>query len=286
MRRPWLWGSAIALLGAAALASEPTPGDAKPMLLVSDLAAQDVSPGEAAAMTDAVVESLSGRGLFRVLTSRDVETILNAERRRELLGGCAADRSDCAASVGSALGARFVTTGSLSRLGSTFQLSLQTLDTAKGQPVGRGTRLARDLTTLRLLVPYVAAEATGSPLPPPPSRALQYGMVAAGSGALIGGAVLGMLALGAQTTLNNELCPGGPAASPAQGCTGTNLRPRAFYLAQDQSLGQQKTAGLLLMIGGAALAGAGVYLMPPAEGGARVAVVPSPSGVALVGAFP
>jgi hypothetical protein len=275
----------MALLAAAAWAAEPLSTDAKPMLLVSDLSAQDVTPGEAAAMTDAVVEALSGRGLFRVVTSKDVETILNAERRRELLGACAPDRSDCAANVGAALGARFVTTGSLSRLGSTFQLSLQTLDTAKGQPVGRGTRLANDLTTLRLLVPYVAAEATGSPLPPPPSRVLQYGMIATGSGALIGGAVLGMLALGAQSTLNNELCPGGTPATQVAGCSGNNLRPRSFYVSQDTSLGQQKTAGLLLMVGGAALAGVGVYLMPPADGGPRVAVVPSPSGLALVGAF-
>ena len=75
---------------------------------------------------------------------------------------------------------RFVLSGALSRLESSFQLSLQLLDTVKGQPLGRSVRIAPDLEVLRAQVPYAAAEATGSPLPPPHaplSRALRGELV-------------------------------------------------------------------------------------------------------------
>jgi hypothetical protein len=274
------------LLPTVAAAAEGAPGaQDKPRLAVSPLTAQGATPEEAAALTDAVVQTLASRGLFQVLSQQDVQTIVGAERQRQLLGQCSEDASRCAQDLNAATGARFVLTGALAKIGSTYQLSLQTLDTLKGQSVGRGTRLARDLATLRLLVPYVAAEATGSPLPPPASRVLQYGLLAGGGGVFVAGGVLGMLALGAQSTLNSELCPSGPPPTQSGACTGTALRSLSFYKGQDQSIGNQKTLSLVMMAAGAAAAGAGLFLMPPPESGPRVALVPSPTGIALAGSF-
>jgi TolB-like protein len=261
--------------------TEASPRE-RPKLVVSDLYAQGVPAEQAAAFTDAVVQTLAERRLFRVLSRKDVQEILTAERQRQILGGCTAEE-DCAANLGEALGARFVLSGSLAQVGSAYQLSLQTLDTVKGQPVGRSTRLARDLTTLRLLLPYTVAEATGSPLPPPASRVLQYAFIGTGAGAFLVGSFIGLQALSRQSVLNDELCPGGTSG---EDCAGVSLRPRSYYQEQDRALSAQKLSALLLMVGGAGLAGAGFYLMPPPEGGPRVALVPTAGGIGLAGVFP
>ncbi len=258
------------------------PGE-RPKLLVSDLTAQDVLPAQAAAVTDGVVQTLAERGYFQVISTRDVQTLASIERQRQILG-CSVEEQACAVNLGEALGARFVLSGSLSRLGDAYQLSLQVLDTVKGQSIGRSTRLAGELDTLRLLLPYAVAEATGSPLPPPPSRVLPYALIAAGGGAFVAGGFWGMLALSRERVLNDELCPGGQ--SSAGNCSGTNLSLRAQYVEENRSLGRDKTIALVLLGAGVAAAGAGLYLMPPPEGGPRVALVPAGSGVAFVGVLP
>jgi hypothetical protein len=108
-------------------------------------------------------------------------------------------------------------------------------------------------------------------------------MISAGALTFIGGGVLGLSAFARQGVLNGELCPEAPAGET---CSGSNLRPRSYYEAQDIEIGQHKTWSLALLLGGAALAGAGLYLMPPPEGGPRVAVVPSANGFVLVGVLP
>ncbi len=263
---------------AAAPALQP---EEKPRLLVSDLVAQGASPEQAAALTDALVQTLGARGLFQVLSSKDVQAMLSTERQRQLLGTCEQEPSACAQDLGGAMGARYVLTGALSRLGSTYELSLQVLDTVKGRPVGRSTRLANAVDTLRLLVPYAAAEASGAPLPPPASRVASYSLLAGGGLAFVGGGFVGLLALSRQSVLNEELCPGGKGQCNAEG-----LGRLSEYQERNRQLGTQKTLGLGLMAAGVALAGVGLWLMPPPEGGPRVALVPSGNGAALVGVLP
>ncbi|WP_224247678.1 CsgG/HfaB family protein [Hyalangium gracile] len=257
--------------------------DEKPRLLVADLAAQGVSAEEAAALTDALVQTLSQRGLFQVISRRDVQTVLSTERQRQMLGACDEDPTRCATDVGTLLQVRYVMTGSLSRLGSTYELALQMLDTVKARPVGRSTRLAKKVETLRELVPWAAAEASGSPLPPPASRVLPYSLLAGGGAALVGGGVYGLIALSRQKVLNDELCP---ARDEAGQCTPTHLRELSYYQQQNDKLGRDKTVSLALMGVGAALVGLGLWRMPPPEGGPRVALVPTGQGMAVVGVLP
>lgn len=267
-----------------------TRADEKPRLAVSQLEAQGVEPTDAAAVTDAVVSSLTERALFQVLSSKDIESVVAAARNRQLLGQCArgpGDPPSCATDLGELLGAPFVMTGSLSKIGTAYQLNLQTLDTVKGTVVGRSLRLAGDLQTLIAVVPYAAAEATGSPLPPPRSRVAQYAMMAGGAGLVVGGGFVGMMALSRQAVLNQQLCP--PSGVPASdgSCHGENLLPMAAYQAENQALGVQKTVSLAMLGVGTALIGAGILLLPPPEqGGPRVALVPSAGGAALVGVWP
>lgn len=248
----------------------------RPKLLVIDLVAQGVSSEQAAAFTDAVVSSLAARRLFRVVSSKDVQTVLSVERQRQLIGSCNEPGGLCGSNLSEALGTRFVISGSVSQLGSTFQLQLQMIDTVNGTPLGRSSRLADDLQTLRQLVPYAAAEASGSPLPPPPSRILQYSMIATGAGLFVAGSFVGMLALSRQQVLNDEI----------SGDNLSRLQGRDYYQRQDQSLGKQKTLALGLMAAGVTAAAVGFLLMPPATSGMTAAVIPSSQGMALVGSWP
>lgn len=274
---------ALACVGGTASAAEPASNSARPKLLVTQLAAQGVTPEEAAAFSDAVVGALEERELFQVIAAKDVQTLQSAARMRQLAGACANEGEGCAVDLGGALGARFVLTGSLTGYGDTYELSLQMVDTQKSRRVGQSSRLAHDLETLRLLVPYAAAEATGSPLPPPASRWGQYTAIVSGAAMVVAGGFLGMYAIAQEKNLNDELCPGGATGGA---CSGTQLRSLSFYRQQDTLIGHEKSVGLGLMVGGAALAAAGLALMPPPEGGPRVAVVPQDHGMAVVGVFP
>jgi hypothetical protein len=83
--------------------------------------------------------------------------------------------------------------------------------------------------------------------------------------------------------LNDELCP----TRDEQGqCIPANLRELSYYQQENSRLGRDKTLSLVLLGAGAALAGVGLWLMPPPEGGPRVALVPSGNGMALVGVLP
>lgn len=250
-------------------------------LLILNVEPQGVEPQQASALTDAVVAALSQRGLFKVVSVRDVQTLISAERQRQLLSGC--DTEDCSRDFGSAVNARYVLNGSLSKVGAAYQLALQTLDTQKSVPIGRSIRIANDLQTLLGLVPYAASEATGTPLPPPQPRWMQYSMIGVGSALLVSGAGIGMFAVSRQQILNEELCPGGQRAGGD--CSGIELKTRQSYLDADRSIGTQKTLSLLMLGVGAGLIAAGVVLMPPPEGGPRVAVVLGPSAVGFAGEF-
>lgn len=257
----------------------------KPRLAVLNLQPQGVEPAQAAALSDALVAALSERGLFDVVSMRDIETALGAERQKQLLGVCDANPDACGVSLGDSLAAPFVLSGQLSRVGSAFQLTLQTVDTAKGRAIGRSNRIADSLEALQKLVPYVAAEATGSPLPPPPSRVLPITLLTAGGVAVLSGAVFGVITLTQQQQLNDELCPGG--VPPDGRCTGTALRERSFYLAQNDLLLRQKWVSAGLLAGGAVLTVLGFVFMPPADTQSRLSavVVPTSNGVAVVGGF-
>lgn len=259
--------------------------DQKPRLAVVNLQAQGVPATQAAALTDALVAALSSRGLFEVIAPRDIEAVLGVERQKQLLGVCDAEPDACGASLGDSLAAPFLLSGQLSRIGTAFQLTLQTVDTRKGKAVGRSNHLAPSLEALQQVVPYAAAEATGSPLPPPPSRVLPITLLAAGGATFLAGAAYGVITLTQQSQLNDELCPGGV---PETGrCTGMALRERSFYLAQDVVLTRQKWLAAGLMAGGALLAALGVVLMPAPDDRGRIAavVVPTLDGLALTGRF-
>ena len=274
------------LLVLPAFAAEPaTAAEQKPRLVITELVALRVAPEEASALTDAVVTYLSARGLFEVVGPRDVQTLLGAERQRQLVGACGEDSLACSLDLSKLVAARFVLSGQLARVGSAYQLTLQLVDTERSQTSSRSSKLAGSLEAIRDLVPYAASEATGSPLPPPPSRVLPITLLGVGGATLLSGGVVGLLALSKQGQLNDELCPGGP--QPDGRCAGVNLRDHDFYVAQQKDLTVQKALGVGLMAAGAVMVGLGVWLMPAEDARTRISarIVPGLDGVVLVGGF-
>jgi TolB-like protein len=256
----------------------------KPKLVVLQLSpAGEVPPEVAGALTETVTAEVAGRGFFAVIGAKEVETLLGVERQRELLGGSSAckDQGGCLSQIGNALGARFVMSGTVAKLGTAYQLNLQVLDSEKGQTFGRSTRLAKDLVTARAQIPYAVAEACQTPLPPPPSRIVPYSLIAGGIAVLAGGALAGYDGLSRERVADTEF--GASSANP------TVLKTYSSYQSESSTISLEKSLSLVGLIAGAGLIVGGIYLNPPevvSGAGVHLTLVPSPSGVALVGVMP
>jgi hypothetical protein len=263
------------LLAAGLLAAAPTQ---KPKLAVLDL-----TPGAGvdAALTTPIVEAITAevqrRGYFEVLSQRDIATLLGVERQKQLIG-CTEQAGSCMTELSGALGARFVLSGTLARLGEAYQLTLNALDTQKAQPLGRSTKLAKDLDTLQLMIPYAVAEATTTPAPAPPSRVLPITLIGVGATAIVMGLLLGTLALNTQGQIQGELEAGATQVGV--------LKSRDYYAQQLATVDRNKYIAVGCLVGGAALAIVGRLIMPKDIGAAQVALVPTSQGGALVGVFP
>ncbi len=237
----------------------------------------DLEPAVAKGLTEAVTSELDARGYFDALSSVELATMLGVERQRELLG--CSDQS-CITELAGAMGAPYVMSGSITRLGEVYQLSLQVLDTAKAHPVGRSTKVAKDLEALRAMIPWAVAEACGTPLPPPPSRVLPYTLIAVGGAAVIAGGVVGIMAL------NNESVVRGELSADDTNSTVT-LRTAEHYQQRLQTAAMMKTMSLVALLAGAVLVAGGVWLIPPdaPQTGVKVALVPALNGFSLSGVF-
>lgn len=248
----------------------------RPKLAVLDLQATGAPPELATALTEAMTQEVARRGFFDVISSADIRTLLGMERQKQLLG-CSDDAASCTAELAGALGARFVLSGTLSKLGDAWQLSIQTLDTQKAQPVGRSVRIATDAKELADQLPFAVAEATATPLPQPPSRVLPVTLLAVGSAAIVAGAIVGFSTLLEENGLNRDLAQ--------DRSTGTFLRFDEYRRASER-LGLQRTISLVSLVAGAALVGSGVFVFLRQGATASASLVPTSNGFAVAGVFP
>lgn len=259
-----------------ALAASAQAADGKAKLVVLSLTAPKELPASTrGALDDAIAHAAAQRGFFEVLSSHDVEVLLGLERQKALLG-CSED--SCLAELSGALGARFVLSGTLGRVGESWQLSLQTQDTQKAVTIGRATRIARDVESLHALLPWLVSEATATPLPPAPSRFWPITLISAGSLFAIAGAYVGVRALEDEVSTRNELARG--VLVPGL------LGPVAQYQDMETSIRVRKTGSIIALAVGAGLVALGIWLWKPDPSrGAAVALVPTFDGAVLVGVW-
>lgn len=263
----------VPLLLALVLAA--TSADSPKLIVLDFQKLGAVTEGEVQAIHDATVQVLSKTNLFQVVSQRDIATLLGVERQKQLLG-CSEESASCLSELSGALDARFVVSGTLNRIGNTWQLTLQTLDARKGQPAGRSLRAAKSLSQLQGLLPWAVAEATGTPPPKPPSRVGPTLLMVAGGLSLAAGGVAVFQAETTDAAITREINLPGPLPHTA-----------ADYRDSAKSITDQRGFGLLLLSVGAALAAGGLwwYFATPDAAGGQVALIPSGPGLALVGTF-
>lgn len=127
----------------------------KSKVLVQDLIAQGVQPHEAAVMSTAACQEFAKRNALDVLCGEDVRNMMRFSAMNAAFDACNDEK--CYASMGKAMKARYVVSGSVSKLGQEFILSLAMFDTEKGEPVGRGQVKADSLEKLHLQVAEAAS---------------------------------------------------------------------------------------------------------------------------------
>jgi TolB-like protein len=114
-------------------ASQPTVAV---LALEANKPAQEAAPGIASLIASRLAESPK----LKVLTQRDIETMLSTERQRQLLGsgsGSCSAKGACLEELSSAIGARYVVTGRLDRFGDKYLLTVSLLDTFTGRALAR-----------------------------------------------------------------------------------------------------------------------------------------------------
>lgn len=141
---------------------------AAPSVAVVDFSKVDVSSELASFAADQVALELAKRGP-KVVTSRDVAAVLGLERQRQLLG-CSDDGTSC--ELAQAMGADFLLTGTLARLGSVLQVSLKLIDSRTGRAHSSWQGTVRDEAGLPALLQTGAEALAESLTPPQPKRRL------------------------------------------------------------------------------------------------------------------
>lgn len=134
-----MWsGLALAVEGGEPSATEMSEPTAAPRILLSPLG-DNASIGETTldAWTGALASELARSGAYRVMTPRDVRTLVETEELAQLLG-CLEAR--CVANLSRTLGADFIVSGQVGLVGETRVMTLAFLEAESGAALSRVTR--------------------------------------------------------------------------------------------------------------------------------------------------
>ena len=137
----------------AAAAAPPTSSPPDPLAAPAELPRMLVMPMQGDAldattqdtMTQLLVTYLSSSRRFLVLSSKDLERLVDLSAERQQLD-CATDA--CLAEIGNAYGARFVTYSQISKLGELLLINTTLFDVERAAPVGREVAQAQTLAAL------------------------------------------------------------------------------------------------------------------------------------------
>lgn len=103
------------------------PGDVK--LAAPGLHVTGMDPALAEALNEHLAQSFEG---VRVVTPRDIATLLGLERQKQLLG-CSEAAASCMVELSNALGVNGVVLGDLVKLGDVIQMNLRIIDPISGK---------------------------------------------------------------------------------------------------------------------------------------------------------
>ncbi len=132
------------LIIAQPAASEP-PGAERQTLVIAPLRALGVSKQETTILTDEVRTQAVRADRYTVVAPEEMKAISD-ELERQLAGGC--DETSCIAEIGGALGAHFLVTGTLGKLGKRYTINLKLIDIEKVRAVRTGNLRAERIEDL------------------------------------------------------------------------------------------------------------------------------------------
>ncbi len=121
------------VLAAAAAATEPprpARADGKLVVVVLDFQANAGGQHAASGVTSWVASRVAESPDVRLMTQSDVATALTIQQQKERLGQCA--EQGCAAELSDVLGARYVITGRVDRIGGSYAVVATLFDSEKG----------------------------------------------------------------------------------------------------------------------------------------------------------
>ena len=104
-------------------------GNALPLLAVAPLTGDGIAPAELQGLTRSVLNEWLRQGTVRVVERERLETLLN-EQALQMSGVCG---DDCVVRSANVLGARYLSVGSVQRVGQNYTLSLRLLDAQSGE---------------------------------------------------------------------------------------------------------------------------------------------------------
>jgi hypothetical protein len=193
----------VLALGAVAQTPEAPEAAARPTILILDLEAKGVDPGDAHFVTSEIARTMGAPGTVEVLTASDLRRLAALEGEKQAVG---CDAASCLAEIASAMGAEYVVFGSIGRVGEIVVVELSLFEAAKARPVGRRDLKAQTTGGILEAIPREVHLLAGDLLPPWVEQAprdsgvsplLVVGGVIAGVGAVValgGGALAGVAA--------------------------------------------------------------------------------------------
>lgn len=92
-------------------------------------------------MTNTLKDALDAAGGYSIISREEIEALANRLALQQKSGDCT--NTDCLADMGKALGTKLMVYGSISKLGSTYSLSLRLLDTESKEAIRRVNELCK-----------------------------------------------------------------------------------------------------------------------------------------------
>lgn len=115
---------------------QAAPVKARQRALLLDLESTGVDPKVAKIITEILSVRLSRMGTLEIISSNDVQSMLDVEGQRQSLG-CDELAQSCLAELGAAMGAELIVTGTVGGLGRLYIVTLRVLDTARAKALAR-----------------------------------------------------------------------------------------------------------------------------------------------------
>ena len=134
MRFAGLLVIALVLLASSDVFAQAKPQKTKPVeIAIFQLEANGVDKSVANVVTDALHAQLRKLPNSRIISSKEIETMLGYEERKQL-AGCS--QTSCVVAIGGAMGVDKILTGSVGKLGDSYIFNLKLLDIFSGKIEG------------------------------------------------------------------------------------------------------------------------------------------------------